>query len=293
MTAVIPRPAVVNRLTTSQRHRPRRPQSAVISTALWVYAVLALSPLLIMVVNSFRTTQDLYTQPLGLPRSPTLTAYAQAWTDASFASYFFNSLVVTAGAVLLSTAVSTPAAYALARLPFIGSRVLEALFLSGLMIPVLLAVLPLFHLIDTLGLLDSRWALIVIYAANGVPFSVFVLAAFFRQLPHELEDAARVDGAGTFDTFFRVMLPLVRPAVATVIVFRFVPIWNDFLYPLVMLRSTAKYTLPVGLTSFFGEYSTDWAPLFAGLTIATLPLVVLFIIATRQIVAGLTAGIGK
>lgn len=260
---------------------------------MWVYAAFAVTPLLLMVVNSFRTTQDLYSRPLGFSTWPTVDGYVRAWTEGSFGTYFANSLVVTVGAVVLSTAVSTLAAYAFARWRFVGSRVLEALFLAGLMIPVLLAILPLFHLIDGMGLLDTRLALILIYATNGVPFSVFVLAAFFRQLPRELEDAARVDGAGTFATFFRVMLPLVRPAVATVIVFRFVPIWNDFLFPLVMVRSTEKYTLPVGLTAFFGEYSTDWTPLFAGLVIATFPLVVLFIVATRQIVSGLTAGIGK
>jgi raffinose/stachyose/melibiose transport system permease protein len=122
---------------------------------------------------------------------------------------------------------------------------------------------------------------------------VFVLAAFFRSLPRELEEAARIDGAGEFRIFTRVMVPLVKPAIATVVVFRFVPLWNDFFFPLVLLRTTSKYTLPVGLTQFFGEYLTNWSALFAGLTIATLPLVILFVVATRQIVEGLTAGLSK
>jgi raffinose/stachyose/melibiose transport system permease protein len=122
---------------------------------------------------------------------------------------------------------------------------------------------------------------------------VFVLAAFFRSLPRELEEAARIDGAGEFRIFTRVMVPLVKPAIATVVVFRFVPLWNDFFFPLVLLRTTSKYTLPVGLTQFFGEYLTNWSALFAGLTIATLPLVILFVVATRKIVEGLTAGLSK
>jgi raffinose/stachyose/melibiose transport system permease protein len=122
---------------------------------------------------------------------------------------------------------------------------------------------------------------------------VFVLAAFFRSLPRELEEAARIDGAGEFRIFTRVMVPLVKPAIATVVVFRFVPLWNDFFFPLVLLRTTSKYTLPVGLTQFFGEYLTNSSALFAGLTIATLPLVILFVVSTRKIVEGLTAGLSK
>jgi raffinose/stachyose/melibiose transport system permease protein len=122
---------------------------------------------------------------------------------------------------------------------------------------------------------------------------VFIMAAFFRNLPREIEEAARIDGAGEFRIFLRVMLPLVKPAIATVVVFRFVPLWNDFFFPLVLLRTTSKYTLPVGLTQFFGEFQTNWSALFAGLVIATVPLIVLFLVATKQIVAGLTAGMGK
>ena len=284
------RPATARRRSAP---RGRILGSVVVQTALWAYAAVAVAPLLVMVVNSLRTTQDLYANPLSLPTSPTLSSYVAAWEQASFATYFANSLLVTISAVALSTAVSLPAAYALARWRFFGVRWLEGLFTSGLMIPLMLAILPMFYLLDGMGLIDSKLGLVLIYASNGIPFSVFVLAAFFRQLPGELEEAARIDGAGHVATFVRIMLPLVRPAVATVVVFRFVPIWNDFLFPLVMLRSRENYTLPVGLTMFFGEYSTDLSTLFAGLVIATLPLVVLFVLATKHIVAGLTAGIGK
>ncbi|RJK98394.1 carbohydrate ABC transporter permease [Vallicoccus soli] len=246
-----------------------------------------------MVVSSLRPTRELYDQPLALPWPLSVESYRTAWTEASFGTYFLTSLLVTVGAVLLSTAVATLAAYGLARSRSRVMRGLEALFLSGLMLPIHLAILPIFYLLDGFGLVDSRLGLTLVYAAAGVPFSVFVLTTFFRQLPLDLEEAARIDGAGAFATFRHVMLPLVRPAMATVLVFRFVPVWNDFLYPLVLLRSSEKYTLPVGLTTFFGEYQTDWSTLFAGLVIATLPLVLLFVLATRQIVAGLTAGMGR
>ncbi|KGN40667.1 carbohydrate ABC transporter permease [Knoellia aerolata] len=263
------------------------------SILLWGYAVLALAPLVIMVLNSFRTNADFITNPLGLPTSPTVAAYEEAWTVGSFGTYFANSLTVTAGAVAISTAVSTMAAYGLARGRARIFRWLESLFLSGLMLPIHLAILPVFFLFDGFGLIDSRLGLALMYAAAGVPFSIFVLTTFFRQLPEELEEAAVLDGANAWQTFWRIMVPMVRPALATVAVFRFVPIWNDFLYPLVLLRSESKYTLPVGLTNFFGENATNYSALFAGLVITTIPLIVLFLFATKQIVAGLTAGMSK
>ena len=264
-----------------------------VGVLLVAYAVISIGPLLIMLINSFRTTAALLTKPLGMEWPPTVAAYELAWNSANFSAYFMNSVVVTVGSVLLSTAVSVPAAYAIARGSSRTMSTLEAVFLSGLMLPVHLAVLPIFYLLDSMRLIDSLFGLVLVYAAAGIPFSIFVLTAFFRQLPIELEEASQLDGAGPFRRFFFVMMPLVRPAIATVIVFRFVPVWNDFLYPLVLLRSRENYTLPVGLSMFFGEYQTNWSALFAGLVIATIPLVVLFLFATKQIIAGLTAGMSK
>lgn len=260
---------------------------------LWAYAAVALFPLLLMVYNSLRPTAAVFAAPLGLPQDLSLDSYLRAWQEASFGTYFRNSVVVTVSAVALGTAVSVLAAYPLGRYQFTGSRLLTLYFLSGLMLPFRLSILPIFYLLASFGLIDSHLGLVLVYAASGVPFSVFILTAFFRQLPAELEEAARMDGAGEYQIFGRVMLPLVRPAVATVIVFQFVPLWNDFFFPLVLLRSPGKATLPVGLTTFFGQFQTDWATLFAGLVITTIPLVVLFVVATRQIIAGLTAGIGR
>ncbi len=283
--------------TPPDAHRRRRQRPTVggfaASTFLWLYAAISIAPLLLMVSNSLRTTQDMAQNPLGLPLPPDFTSYQKAWVTASFETYFFNSIFVTVASVVLSTAVSLLAAYAFARTRSKMFTSLEGLFLSGLMLPVYLAILPLFFLLDSLGMISNLWSLILVYAALGIPFSTFVLAAFFRQLPIELDEAARLDGAGPFQTFWRVHLPLVKPAIATVIVFRFVPVWNDFFYPLILIRDRDSYTLPVGITRFFGEYQTDWATLFAGLTLATIPLVVLFLIATKQIVSGLTAGMSK
>ena len=279
------------------RRRPARRTGAAgrfaVSGFLWVYAVIAVAPLLVMVFSSLRTTREMARNPLALPLNPNFASYTKAWVQASFGTFFTNSLLVTIGSVLISTVVSLLAAYALARSKSRVTSIIEAVFLSGLMLPVYLAILPVFYLLDGMGLVDNKFGLILLYAALSIPFSVFVLTSFFRQLPVELEEAARIDGAGSFTMFWHIMLPLVKPAIATVVVFRFVPIWNDFFYPLILMRSKENYTLPVGLTTFFGEYQTDWPTLFAGLVIATIPLVVLFLVATKQIVAGLTAGMTK
>jgi raffinose/stachyose/melibiose transport system permease protein len=284
-------------LTAGQRARTRssqKPVGGVTATLLlWGYAAVALVPLLLMVASSFRSNADLISDPLGAPWPLSVASYKEAWTVGNFATYFANSLLVTCGAVVLSTVVATMAAYALARGRSRIFRWLEALFLSGLMLPIHLAILPIFYLFDGMGLIDSRLGLVLMYGASGVPFSIFVLTTFFRQLPVELEEAAQLDGASTWQTFVRIMVPLVRPAVATVAVFRFVPIWNDFLFPLVLLRKEEKYTLPVGLTTFFGENATNYSAVFAGLVITTVPLILLFLLATKQIVAGLTAGMTK
>lgn len=260
---------------------------------LWAYAVVALAPLILMVMNSFRPGQELFSDPLGLPLSPTLDNYVRAWSEASFDQYFLNSVIVTVSAVALGTGVAAMAAYPLGRYAFRGNHLLMAYFLAGLMLPIRFNVVPIFYVLASMGMIDSRLGLILVYAASGIPFSVFILSAFFRQLPADLEEAARIDGSGELRIFGRIMLPMVRPAVATVALFQFVQLWNDLLFPLVLLRSTEKYTLPVGLTQFFGQYQTDYSLLFAGLVITTIPLVVVFLVATRQIVAGLTAGMGR
>ncbi|MCO6005938.1 carbohydrate ABC transporter permease [Actinoallomurus purpureus] len=263
---------------------------------LWTYALAALAPLVIMAFNSLRTEQDLANKPLGLPLHPAFQNYAHAWSEGNFSTYFLNSVVITVSSVLLGTGVSVFAAYPLGRYRFRGRGALSSYFLAGLMLPIRLGAVPVFYLVNSLTQalpgVDGRFWLICVYAGSGVPFSVFVLTAFFRQLPMELEEAARIDGAGELRIFARIMVPMVRPALTTVALFQFIPLWNDFFFPLVLLKDD-QYTLPTGLTRFFAEFEAAHAQLSAGLVITTIPLVVLFLVATKQIVAGLTAGMTK
>ncbi len=282
-------------MTSPSRPAPRRVDLTAVAVygLLCGYALIVLGPLLLVVSNALRPTREIFKNPVGLPTSPSLDSFVKAWQEASFNIYFFNSLVITVASVFLATAVASLAGYMLGRYRFTGSQLLSAYFLAGLMLPFRLAIVPLFLLLNDMGLIDNRLGLILVYAATGIPFSIFILSTFFRQLPRELSEAARIDGAGELTIFARVMVPLVRPALATVVVFQFVPLWNDFFFPLVLLRSTSKWTLPVGMTRFFGEFQADWSTLFAGLIITTLPLILLFLLATKQIIAGLTAGINK
>lgn len=262
-------------------------------TLLALYALIAVGPLLLVLNNSLRPTQAIYASPLGLPSAEGLQNFSTAWTRASFSTYFFNSLTVTIGALILGVGSATLAAYAIGRFHFPGRNALAALFLAGMLLPIQIGVVPIFYMLKSMGLVDTRLGLVLVYAAHTLPVSILILSVFFRQLPAELEEAARLDGAGRFRIFWSVMLPLVRPALVTVIVVQTAPIWNDFFYPLVLLRSTGMYTLPVGLTSFMGQYQSDYGALFAALVIVSAPIILLFVLATRYVVAGLTAGIGK
>ena len=273
----------------------RRPllRGAGTQLVLWAYAVIAFGPLLLVLIGSLRPNAEILRAPVGLPRSFDLSNYVRAWETASISTYFVNSLAVTVASVTLCVGVSAMAAYALSRWKFRGRAFLAAFFLSGLMIPAKLGLLPVFYMFQSMGLIDSRIGLVLLYAAGGIPFSVFVIMGFMRGLPGELEEAARIDGAHEGRLFVSVVLPLMRPALAVATVFQFAPTWNDFFYPLVLLRSGDKYTIPVGLTRFSGEFAADRGTLFAGLVIALVPLAVVFALATRQIVAGLTAGMSR
>ena len=163
----------------------------------------------------------------------------------------------------------------------------------GMMIPIKLGIVPLFLLMKDLGLTNSLWSLIFMYTAQGIPLSILILTGFFRTMPIELEEAARIDGASDLRILWNVLLPIMRPALATVVIINFIQAWNDFFFPLIFISDEMKKTIPVGMLSLFGEYSADWGSLFAGLTLSSLPMIVLFFIASKQFMEGMTAGAVK
>ncbi len=264
-----------------------------VQAILLVNAALVLAPMVIMGFSAFKTTREIFQNPFGLPAVWRFENFSRVWVEARFGQYFQNSVIVTAASVAILVVLGAMASYALGRFRFRGNDLLYVYFLSGLMLPIRLAIIPLFILMRDLNLLDTLWSLILIYAASGLPSAIFILTGFFRTLPADLDNAARIDGASEWAIFTRVMLPLVRPALVIVTVYNVIPTWNDFFFPLVFIKSDHLKTLPLGMTAFFGQYYTDYATLFAGLTLAAIPVVVLYVVLSQHFIRGLTAGAVK
>jgi raffinose/stachyose/melibiose transport system permease protein len=185
------------------------------------------------------------------------------------------------------------AAYGIARYTYKANTLVYMVFLSGIMLPLKAAIIPLFLLIKKMGLINSQLSIIMIFMAMGIPSTVFILSGFMKSIPIELEYAARIDGCNDFSIYRRIVMPMVAPAIALVTIYNSVPIWNDFFFPLIFLQSNAIKTLPVGLSTFFGQHSTNWSLLFTGLTIAILPMLILYLFMSKYFIKGMTAGAVK
>lgn len=266
---------------------------AILKGALIVNALGVFLPLIFMINSSFRSSADLFTNPLKLAESFDLTNYKLVFTEGNFVNYFWNSFIVTFSATAIVIVLGSSAAYALARYQFRFNGAIYLFFLAGLLIPAKLALVPLFIQMKNMGLLDSRIGLILVYAAGAMPAAVFIFTGFIRALPADLDNAARIDGAKEYQVFARIMLPLIVPVTGIVGIYSAIPIWNDFLLPLVFIRDTSKMTIMQGISVFFGEYGADWGALFAGLTMAALPLIILYVILSGKFIKGLTAGATK
>ncbi|RLQ94782.1 carbohydrate ABC transporter permease [Falsibacillus albus] len=265
----------------------------VVHLLLIAYSLTVVYPAILVIFNSFKSTSEIFASPYGLPKSFSFTNYINAWNEANFGVYFKNSIFVTAISVFLVLLIASLAAYVLARFKFKGSFVIYFLFLLGLMLPIRLAIIPLYILIRDLGLLDTYTGLILVYVASGLSFSIFILYTFFKSIPDEMVEAARIEGANSFQIYYKIMLPLVRPALSTVAIFNFMSYWNDFFFPYILIKDESLYTVPVGISNFFGEYTTDWSLLFAALALSIIPVVIVFFVMSKQFIEGLTAGAMK
>ena len=253
-------------------------------------AIIMLYPILMMAMSGFKTNAEIFTHPFALPNSWNLDNFKVIWTQTNVPRFLLNSVIVTGFSVFFLLVMGTMAAYALSRYRWRGSIMVSLFFLSGLMLPLRLAIIPLFIQLKFLGLTDSPLGLICIYDAMSLPATVFILTGFLRSLPAELEDSARMDGASELRIMIQIMVPLIAPAMVIAGIYNAVPIWNDFFFPLIFIQSPEWKTLAQGLTQFFGEYSINYGVLYAGLTLAALPIVVIFISQSRRFIAGMTAG---
>lgn len=275
---------------------PRRRWRAVSLAEIARYAVLiaiaaiVLIPLVIAFLGGFRENQDLLRSPASWPDPVITSNYTDVLTRSSFWRQVMNSTVIMLLTTVIALSLSSAVAFVLARMQFRGREPLFNFFTLGLLFPLPVAILPLYLLLRNLHLVDSIWGIILPQVAFGLPWNVLLLRSFFLAVPRDLEDAAYVDGAGPFEFLLRVLLPLVRPALAAVAVLTMVTSWNNFFLPLVVLNREELWTLPLGVTQFQGQYLTDWARVLAFVTLALIPAVGFYLVAERQLIAGLTAG---
>ena len=262
--------------------------------ALVVAATVALFPVFWMASSSLKPGPELFARDMTLlPVDWTLENYRNVWNNTNFPRYFWNSFQVAALSTVLSVVISMYAAYALARIQFAGRYAFGLLMLITQMFPHILLVLPLFLIIQRIGLLNTHAALIIAYTAFSLPFTIWLLRGFFESIPEELEEAAAIDGASQIMTFHRIILPLAGPGLAAVTMFGFIRGWNEFLFALVFLQSRELFTLPIGLANFQEEYTFRWDLIMAGAGIITLPVLFLFLLMQRFIVQGLLGGAVK
>ncbi len=263
-----------------------------------VYVVLiaatlaATVPFLIAILASLKDrTQLLATSPFARPHPWAWGNYLEAWTTGHFGRYFVNSVIVAVPVVVASCFMSILAGFAFARFQFLGSTWLFVILLVGMMVPLIILVIPLFHTLNAMHLLDTYWGLILPQVGLSIPFGTFLMRSFFKGLPQELVEAGLVDGASTWTILWRVLVPLASPAIKAMAVFFSVWTWNDFLIPLVLLPDAPHlWTLPVGLAQFSSERTTDIALVMTGVAIITVPIVVAYLLLQRHFVAGLTQG---
>src|SRR5580692_3800241 len=255
-----------------------------------VLSVTSLGPLLYMVSLSFQPNGGLLGATVLIPTHPTVQNYVQAWTENSFSRYFMNSIIVSIATVGVTVVIASLAAFAFARYKFPFKELIFYVFLASLAVPNLLLLIPQFLLMDRLHLLDSLTGLVLLYVASNLPFTIFLLRGFFAAIPKEYEESFRLDGAGTLRVMVSLIAPLALPALAVVSMFIFSAAWDEFPVALTMINTSSHYTLPVGLADFIGVHTVAWGPFFAASVIATVPVIVVFLVSLRWFRSGVSLG---
>jgi N-acetylglucosamine transport system permease protein len=264
-------------------------------TVLTLWSLVVILPMLWVILSSFKTTTEIFASPFSLPKVWNFNNYVNAWTTSGIGSFFFNTIVVVFGALILTMLFGSMSAYVLARFQFPGSRLIYYLMLAGLTFPIFLAIVPLFFVLQSIGLLNTLPGLIITYAAFAFPFTVFFLFSFFKSLSTSIAEAAAIDGAGEWRTFFQVMLPMARPGLATVAILNFVGLWNQFLLPIALNTDPDKYVLTQGMAQFAAQagYSVDAGALFAAVVITVIPVLIVYLIFQRQLQGSVSQGTNK
>jgi raffinose/stachyose/melibiose transport system permease protein len=274
----------------------RKPASAIaVHGILILYTALALFPILLVIMNSFKARKAIFGTPLALPTPSTfsLIGYDKVFGDSSIVSYYLNSITVTGGTIFFTLLFGAMAAWALSEYKFRWNTALALFLAVGIMVPIRLGSVAIIQLIADLNLINTLTALILVYTAQNLPLSIFILSEFIAQIPKDLREAGRCDGLSEYNIFFYIVLPLIRPAMATVAVFTMIPVWNDLWFPLLLAPTGGKQTITLGIQQFLGQYITDWNAVLSALSTAIIPVLILYVVFSRQLIRGLTSGAVK
>lgn len=260
-----------------------------------LYTIIALFPVFVILINSFKDRRSIFREPLAVPdtESFSMIGYETVMAQGDFFLYFQNSLIVTVVSLFLVLLFGAMAAFALAEYKFRGNTLMGLYLALGIMIPIRIGTVAILEMMVATGLVNTLMALILVYTAQGLPLAVFILSEFMRQVSDDLKNAGRIDGLTEYTIFFKLVLPLVRPAMATVAVFNMIPIWNDLWFPLILAPAEEVKTLTLGSQVFIGQFVTDWNAVLSALSMAILPVLILYVIFSRQLIRGITSGAVK
>lgn len=264
-------------------------------TVLVAGTVLVVLPFLWTIMSSFKTSNEILASPFTLPNRLHIENYANAWTHAGIGTFFVNTLIVVGGALVITMLLGSMCAYFLTRFRFIGNRAIYLLMVAGLTFPIFLAIVPLFFILKSVGLLGTLPGLAVTYSAFALPFTVFFLVPSFRALPTSVTEAAAIDGAGEWRTFFSIMVPMAAPSLSTIAILNFVGLWNQFLLPVALNADQRRYVLTQGMAAFASQagYSIDFGALFAAVVITVLPVLIVYLVFQRALGGSISVGTDK
>lgn len=257
------------------------------------FAFYTLFPLLWLCVTALKTNKEYIASPFSLPAVPQIQNFINAWNSANLGLMIVNSITVAVVATVINVMVASMASYAISRFRFKGREAIFALFSAGIMVPLNAMMVPYFTIFSKIGLVDSLWALRILYAAINIPISTFIIRGFMDDFPMEIEEAAYVDGCGFYGRFFRIVLPLTKTGVVTAATFAFLTCWNEFVYANLLTSSPATKTIQIGIRYFTNQFSTDYVSMYAAIVIAIVPSIIIYMLFQEQIIAGLTAGAVK
>ncbi len=255
-----------------------------------IYVVIIVTPFFMIFNNSFKTLREIFLKPFSLPEKFILTNYLQAWEKANLLTAYMNSFFISLVSVFGILVISSMLAYLISRYRFPFRRALYLFIIIGLALPARLAVIPIYVILNNLNLLDTRTGLILVYMATGISFATFLMKRFMDEIPMEIQESAVIDGATPWMIFRKIALPLTRPAMIVVGLVNFVGIWNDFFFPLIIINSRSKETVPLAISVFFGEYSNAWHLISAALSLSVLPIMIIFFLLSKYFIAGMTEG---